>query len=108
MNLCNRPVYVKSEKSDKKPTAAEKRHMDKVVKLPCIVGPDECNYAPYYRSTLHHCGTGAGGRKNHKKVLPLCCRHHTGDLGINGGLSRREWEVRYGTEEQLLKKLETL
>lgn len=112
MNLCNRPVYQKGAKHKsrgkaRQPTAAERRHWERVAALGCIVGPDNCSG----RTTIHHCGTGAGGRKDHKKVLPLCVHHHLGDEGINsqtGKMSRREWEERFGSEEELLKKLSML
>jgi hypothetical protein len=106
MNLTGRPIYQKGKKSPKRgarqPKAEEKRLWKRVLKLPCIVAM--CGIWPV---TLHHCGTGAGGRKNHKKVLPLCWEHHLGDVGINsltGKISRRAWEARFGTEAELLKK----
>jgi hypothetical protein len=100
-NLTNRPVYQKSERSLKPATPKQRRHWDRLVKLVgCIVGPVGC----YGRITIHHCLTGAGGRKNHDLVLPLCWNHHLGPDGINGGvISRREWEERYGSEQQLME-----
>jgi hypothetical protein len=108
MNLTGLPPYQKSPKSGKTKTADEKRHMAEVAKLPCSVGNHECDY--FGRTvTLHHCGCGNGGRKDHMKVAPLCWRHHVGDLGINGGkMSRREWESIYGTEDYHLAKTERL
>jgi len=106
VNLTSRPVYQKQPKSKhpRRFTAEEKRHMDKVRALPCIVKNHECEG----HTTLHHCGTGAGGRKYHMEVLPLCIEHHLGRRGINsltGAMSRREWESIYGTEKELLEKL---
>ena len=106
MNLCNRPVYQKGQNLKKKsndPTAADRRHWDKVAKLGCIVGGN-CSG----RITIHHCGCGGGGRKDHKKVIGLCVHHHLGDEGINsltGKMSRRLWEDRFGTEEELLARV---
>lgn len=109
MNICGRPVYEKTPKSKhpRRFSAEEKRHMDKVRKVGCIIKNHECEG----RTTIHHTGTGAGGRKNHMKVLPLCEEHHLGTRGINsltGAMSRREWESVYGTEAELLIKLEGL
>lgn len=65
------------------------------------------------RITIHHCGTGAGGRKDHDKVLPLCHEHHQGELGIDGKrmFTKRTWQERYGSEDSLmiiLKQLEEI
>lgn len=70
----------------------------------------------YGRNTIHHCFTGAGGRKNHRKVLPLCVGHHIGPQGIDGRvMSKKKWQAIYGSEQELLdlldfklKQLETL
>jgi hypothetical protein len=104
MNLTGQTVYQKTERSDRPPNAAEKRYWNRVLKLGCIIKPVGCKG----RTTLHHTGTGAGGRKNHMLVLPLCWEHHLGDDGINsltGKISRREWEEKHGTETVLLEKL---
>jgi hypothetical protein len=74
---------------------AEKKHMDAVAQLGCIV----CT-SP---ATIHHCGTYMGGGRDHMKVLPLCPEHHQGKEGIDGKhMSKRQWEAKYGTEEHLL------
>jgi hypothetical protein len=112
MNLTGRPVYQKGQKRKSRaaaraPNAEERRHWDRVGKLPCMVGPVNCRG----RITIHHTGTGGGGRKNHMKVLPICEHHHLGDEGIDslaGKMSRREWEERFGTEAELLEKLENI
>ncbi len=57
--------------------------------------------------TIHHCGTYMGGGRNHKRVLPLCWEHHLGAEGIDGKrMSKREWEAKYGTEEELLARVD--
>lgn len=83
----------------KKPaTADEKRHMDRVASLGCII--ENCR-APV---TIHHCGTYMGGGRNHLKVLPLCWEHHLGKMGIDGKqISKTAWQAKFGTEEALLK-----
>ena len=81
----------------KTPTLEEKRHMGRVQQLGCIVcaGP----------ASVHHAGTGAGGRRDHMKVLPLCYYHHQGEQGIHT-LGRKRWGAVYGTEDELLAKVD--
>jgi hypothetical protein len=55
-------------------------------------------------ANIHHCHTGAGGRKDHDKVLPLCHYHHQGDEGIHT-IGRKAWEAKYGTEQKLMDSL---
>lgn len=110
MNLTNRPVYQKDQKRSKQelsgarpPNAEEKRHWARVCQLGCLI----CRRP----ATIHHTGTGAGGRKDHMKVLPLCYHHHQGDEGIdakhNGSpQSKRAWQGIYGLEEDLLAQVE--
>lgn len=111
MNLTGRPVYQKGEKRRSRgkarpKNAAESKHWENVLGLgKCMVGPFGCRG----RLTIHHCGTGAGGRKDHMKVLPLCEEHHQGREGIDGkAMSKRDWQEKYGTEDFLLFKLEAL
>lgn len=111
MNLTGRPPVQKSRarKNPAKrnqPTALDRRYWKAVAAVGCIVaGLTPCDG----RTTIHHCGTGAGGRKDHKRVLPLCWGHHLGPHGIDGKrLSKREWQDKYGTELVLLKRLERI
>lgn len=109
MNLCGRPPYQKGQRRKKsnRPADAERAYWSRVSALGCIVGPDGC----LGRTTIHHCGTGGGGRKDHRKVIGLCWEHHLGDSGVNslsGKMSRREWESLHGTEEELLLLVERL
>lgn len=59
------------EKAGAAPTAEEKRHMDRVAGLPCLV----CGVMPV---TLHHVSSDGTKRiaRSHKLVTPLCPRHH--------------------------------
>jgi hypothetical protein len=84
----------------KKPTAAQRRRWSKLVELGCMArrGDVPCG-SP---AEIHHCGTGAGGRKDHDKVIPLCPYHHRGAEGIHT-LSRNVWQGIYGTENHLLE-----
>ena len=80
----------------------ERRFWSQIIDLGCIVGPSlHCNG----RLTIHHCGTGAGGRKNHKHVICLCWSHHQGAEGIDGQrMSKRQWQEKYGSEVSLIVK----
>lgn len=56
----------------KHPSAAERKHMDRVRSLPCLV----CGA----NSTVHHV-TGYADRmgrvsRSHQRVVPLCGKHH--------------------------------
>ena len=114
MNLTGRPPYIKGKKRKapaerNAPTILDRRYWKVVAEVGCILAHaltgagSECEG----RITIHHCGTRAGGRKNHRLVLPLCWEHHVGAKGIDGKrISTREWETKYGTETVLLKRLE--
>lgn len=110
MNLTGRTPYQKgtvrkSHMKARRPNAEEKRHWNAVGLLPCIVGPQGCDYRGL-PVTIHHCGTGAGGRKDHMKVLPLCWEHHLGREGIDGKrMSKRDWQLKYGQEDILLLRV---
>lgn len=76
------------------PTKSEREYWQKLRDIGCII----CGSSP----AIHHCGTGMGGRKDHRKVLPLCHHHHQGPEGLHT-LSRRVWQAKYGTEDELMK-----
>lgn len=81
-----------------RPTVAEKKHMNAVAQLPCILCGD-------WPVDVHHAGTGAGGRKNHMKVLPLCYLHHRGACGIHT-IGRKVWREIFGHEDELLDRVQ--
>ncbi len=79
----------------KQPTAAQRKRWSKVIALGCLI----CgNHA-----TLHHLFTGAGGRKNHDRVAPLCPEHHYGKNGIDGRqkYSKKTWQQTFMTEDEM-------
>lgn len=89
----------------KSPTAKQRKLWGQIASLGCIVVSGAC----WGRITIHHCFTGAGGRKDHDKVISLCWAHHLGPLGIDGKkISKREWQAHYGTETILIEKTEQL
>ena len=82
-------------------TKAEKRHMDRVAALGCII----CSMP----ATIHHCGTYMGGGRDHMKTIGLCWEHHLGTEGIDGKhMGKRSWEAKYGSEEYLLGRVNDL
>lgn len=92
--------------ASKEPTTEERRHWTAIVAIGCIVGPSTYCQG---RLTVHHCGTGAGGRKDHRNVICLCWGHHQGPEGIDGQvLSKRGWQQKYGTEISLMVKTQDL
>jgi hypothetical protein len=83
-------------------TKAQKEWMERVRRLGCRVCRNlNLGDTP---AAIHHCLTGAGGRKDHWKVLPLCHYHHQGEQGIHT-LGRKVWQAKYGTEEQLMQQV---
>ena len=90
------------------PTAEEKRHMDKVSQIGCIV----CRLQGFYGvpSEIHHIN-GKTKEGCHFQVLPLCFEHHR--MGSDREpISRHPYKKRfidaYGTEEQLLEKVQEI
>lgn len=87
-------------------TVAIKKLWTAIIELGCIVGPSTYCQG---RLTIHHCGTGAGGRKNDKNVICLCWGHHLGREGIDGQkLSKRGWQAKYGSEVSLMVKTQDM
>ena len=87
-------------------TTAQRRVWSQIIELGCIVGPSAYCEG---RLTIHHCGTGAGGRKNHDHVICLCWGHHQGKHGIDGQvMSKRQWQEKYGSEIGLMVKTQEL
>ncbi len=84
-----------------RPTAAQKRHFEKLAELGCIIcsGPAE----------IHHCFTGMGSKKNHDNVIPLCPMHHrTGGYGIAIHPNKKAFASNFGSEQELLEKCHEL
>jgi len=87
----------------KAPTKAQRERWGRVAELGCLV----CG--TYYSVTIHHLYTGAGGRKNHDKVAPLCIEHHIGREGIDGRvMSKKVWQAKYMSEPEMELKTRQL
>jgi len=81
----------------KSKTKKEKEHLSKVAALGCLIcqRPANCHH-------IRPIGLGIGRRSSHFETIPLCVEHHTGEFSIHN--CKKEFESRYGTEEQLLQK----
>ena len=90
------------------PTAKEKRHMNMVSELGCIV----CRLQGFFDvpSEIHHI-EGKTKVDTHYKVLPLCFEHHRMGSDMEP-ISRHPYKARfvkaYGTEYELLEKVNEL
>ncbi|CAM4031081.1 MULTISPECIES: Ref family recombination enhancement nuclease [Lelliottia] len=89
--------------SKKRATKAERKHMDRVTALGCIV----CTQLGYSDSPagIHHirAGQGTGQRADHYHTIPLCPIHHqTGGYGVAYHAGPQVWENNFGTESELL------
>jgi len=83
----------------KPPTKAQRERWSRIAELGCMV----CGA---YQVTIHHLYCGAGGRKDHDKVAPLCWEHHLGKEGIDGRkMSKRVWQEKYMTEPEMEKRV---
>ena len=89
------------------PTKAQKLHFSAIVELGCIVDLENVNQRCASPAEVHHIETGAGGRRNHDRVIPLCTLHHRCRLGIHH-MGRRAWQSIYGTEQELFEKTKKL
>ena len=91
------------------PTAKEKRHMDKVSQLGCIVCRNEGNM--FVPCEIHHT-QGKTKENAHCLILPLCYQHHRegtfNGLWVSRHPWKKEFESRYGTEQELLSQVEEL
>lgn len=75
--------------------------MRRVSELGCLLCEE--NGYPDTPAEVHHCGTGAGGRKDHMKVVPLCPHHHRWKEAID-----KTGKNRSSIEKRLLAKVRKL
>ena len=84
-------------------TKAEKEHLNRVAELGCIIcgSPAE----------IHHirAGVGMGRRSSNYEAIPLCHVHHrTGGYGVAYHAGRKGFENNFGTECELLEKMQKM
>ena len=90
------------------PNKAERRHMDAVTNLGCVV----CllHYRSFSPAEIHHV-FGKTRKDSHLFVLPLCFSHHR-EGNAEGMISRHPYKARfqaaYGSEEELLQVVKNL
>ncbi len=89
----------------KRPTKLEKERLQAVADLPCYA----CFQDGFEnQSEVHHIrslkrGSGMGLRPSHFDTIPLCSGHHrTNKISVH--LGKKEFEKRYGTEQEILEK----
>ncbi len=84
----------------KRVTRFESDHMNRVAALGCIIcrRPAEIHHLP-----------GHGIRASHYDTIPLCAEHHrNGNIGTAVHSGRRSFEANFGTERELLAKVNKL
>ena len=90
------------------PNSKEKKHMDRVSQLGCIV----CYLQGFYGvpAEIHHI-EGKTKPDTHLKVLPLCFEHHRMGSDMEP-ISRHPYKARfekaYGTENELLELVNSM
>ena len=85
---------------------SDREHLQKIAELGCIV----CRNIGFDDSPaeIHHLrsGCGIGQRSAHQRAIPLCPPHHrTGGYGVAIHAGQREWEKKFGSEENLLEQV---
>jgi hypothetical protein len=82
-------------------TKKQKDYFQKLAEYGCII----CRRP----AQIHHCGTHIGGGRDHEKVIPLCVEHHTGGgYGVAIHAGKKEFEEKFGTEDELLIKIKMI
>ena len=87
----------------KSKTKAEKERLQTIAEMPCYACFQE---GKEVSSEVHHIRkhTGMGLRPSHFDTIPLCSGcHRTNKISVH--LGKREFERRYGTEQEILKKV---
>ena len=95
--------------------AAERKHLDAVASLGCIVCLNEgMGFAP---AEIHHlkrnpetgAKLGMGQRASHFHTIPLCPTHHrAGGFGVAYHAGPRQFEANFGTETELWSEVQRL
>lgn len=78
-------------------TAAERRHLNRVASLPCLI----CQATPV---EIHHIRRFGETRK-HMQVAPLCPEHHRGAEGIHA-MGKKAFERQFMSQDEMLAETE--
>ena len=84
-------------------TKAEKERLQTISEMPCYACFQDGRET---QSEVHHIRkhTGMGLRPSHFDTIPLCSGHHrTNKISVH--LGKKEFEKKYGTEQEILKKV---
>ena len=87
----------------KRPNKIERERLATIGNMPCYACFQDGREV---QAEVHHIRkhTGMGLKPPHTRILPLCSVHHrTGKISVH--LGKKAFEEKYGTEEQLEKKL---
>ena len=88
----------------KSATKAEREWMALIADRGCVACSIDGEFS---QASVHHI-TNAGRRMGHLFTIPLCWSHHEGDgkevPSVHG--SKRSFEKRYGTQLELLRRLQ--
>lgn len=82
-------------------TKAERQENDSLVRLGCLACLN--HFGVYSIPEIHHVRRLGRKRANAPKI-PLCPQHHRGPYGIGIHSGRKEWEKRYGSEEEMAQQ----
>jgi hypothetical protein len=92
-------LYGKEKSSNK--SRKGKISTNRVNALLCLFSRRIRNQAEVHHIRKH---TGMGLRPPHSDTIPLCHSHHrTGKISVH--LGKKEFEKKYGTEQEILKKI---
>jgi hypothetical protein len=82
-------------------TKEEKKHKEKLVALGCALCYRIYGHHEAGPVELHHLRAGGWGKGDYKTLMPLCERHHRGNLGVHG-LGTKGFVKYYGVTQQEL------
>ena len=84
-------------------TKADKERLQTIAEMPCYACFQD---GVEMQSEVHHIRkhTGMGLRPSHFDTIPLCSGHHrTNKISVH--LGKIEFEKKYGTQQEILKKV---
>ena len=88
----------------KRPNKVERERLKTIGEMPCYACFQDGRET---NAEVHHIRkhTGMGLRPSHFDTIPLCSGHHrTNKISVH--LGKKEFERRYGTEQEILEKVD--
>lgn len=81
----------------------EQYHLQRILRIGCIICGDAA--VPHHVRCLS-LGSGTGKKVSHYLAIPLCPVHHTlGGYGMAYHAGPEKWEMRFGTQIELLEQV---